>query len=278
MYKTKLCLGTSGQFGTDIEQQIKLFSEIGFDGFFVNWERNLDIRHIKEYADSLGMLFQSIHAPFVKSDRMWEKGTESEEAIRELLECLKDCEENDVPIMVCHAIIGFDKHTPNECGINNYRIIVEKAKEAGVKIAFENTEGEEYLDALMTAFSDYDNVGFCWDTGHEMCYNKSRDMMKSYGDRIICTHLNDNMGIRDFGGEITFLDDLHLLPYDGAADWSDIAERLKKYGFTDVLTFELNKQSKPNRHENDIYDRMPLEEYICEAYKRACRFAMMVNK
>lgn len=103
-------------------------------------------------------------------------------------------------------------------------------------------------------------------------------MMKSYGDRIICTHLNDNLGIKDFGGEITFLDDLHLLPYDGAADWNDITERLKKYGFTDVLTFELNKQSKPNRHENDIYDRMPLEEYICEAYKRACRFAMMVNK
>ena len=83
------------------------------------------------------------------------------------------------------------------------------AKERGVKVAFENTEGEEYLEALMDNFKDDDTVGFCWDTGHEMCYNHSQDMLAKYGDRLIATHINDNLGISDYDGKITWLDDLH---------------------------------------------------------------------
>lgn len=273
MYKTRLCLGANVQYGIPETEQIKLFCETGFDAFFLVWEKGLNVRKIKEYADGLGMICQSIHAPFVRSADMWEEGERAETAVAELLECLDDCAKNDVPIMVCHAIIGFDKHSPNRRGIENYRKIVEKAKDCGVKIAFENTEGEEYLEALMKAFSEYDNVGFCWDTGHELCYNHSRDMMGLYGDRLICTHLNDNLGIKDFGGEIIWTDDLHLLPFDGIADWRGIAERLNKYNYNGILTFELNKLGKPNRHENDVYEKMDIEVYVAEAYKRACRVA-----
>jgi hypothetical protein len=39
------------------------------------------------------------------------------------------------------------------------------------------------------------------------------------------------------------------------------------------MTFELNLNSKPDRHENDIYRRMTIEEYVAESYKRACRLA-----
>ena len=53
----------------------------------------------------------------------------------------------------------------------------------------------------------------------------------------------------------------------------ELAHRLNKCGYNDILTFELNNKSKPNRHENDKYDRMPIEEYIAECYIRACRFA-----
>lgn len=275
MYKTLLCLGTSEQYGIGICEQIKLFRDTGFEGYFVNWSPETDISAIRSYGDSLGMIFQSIHAPFGRAYDMWCEGEESEHAVSELLDCLDDCAENDVPVMVCHAIIGFDKHEPNEVGINNYRRIVERARELGVKIAFENTEGEEYLAALMNAFSDYENVGFCWDTGHEMCYNHSRDMMSLYGDRIICTHLNDNLGIKRYDGETIWTDDLHLLPFDGIGDWRDIVGRLNRYGYDGILTFELNKLGKPDRHENDIYADMSIERYVAQAYCRACKVATL---
>ena len=130
----------------------------------------------------------------------------------------------------------------------------------------------------MSAFSDRRHVGFCWDSGHELCYNAGRDMLALYGDRLFCTHLNDNLGIRDYTGRITFLDDLHLLPFDGIADWSGIARRLNYHGFSDILTFELNTESKPGRHENDYYGRMTPVEYVTEAYKRACRVAALMER
>lgn len=152
---------------------------------------------------------------------------------------------------------------------------MKEAERLGVKVAFENTEGEEYLTAVMERFKDSPAVGFCWDTGHEMCYNRSKDMLSLYGDNLIATHLNDNLGIRDFDGNITWIDDLHLLPFDGIADWQRIAKRLDNCGYNGVLTFELNRYSKPDRHENDAYTDMPIERYLTLAYMRACRVATL---
>lgn len=55
-------------------------------------------------------------------------------------------------------------------------------------------------------------------------------------------------------------DDLHLLPFDGVADWDDIARRLNKYNYDDILTFELTTISKKDRYENDIYKEMPIHK------------------
>lgn len=275
MYKTKLCLGVSNSFQTPVKEQIKLIKDAKFDAFFIDWTPKTVLKDIKEYADSLEIEIQSVHAPFEKSADMWTDGDAADAAVDELISCVGDCAEIGVPIVVCHAIIGFDKFTPNNAGVVNFRKVVEFAKEKGVKIAFENTEGEMYLEKLMNSFKDYDNVGFCWDSGHEQCYNFSQDMLAKYGSRLIATHLNDNLGISFSDGKTFWTDDLHLLPFDGIIDWKDAADRLNKCGYNDILTFELSKQSKPERHENDKYAKMPIEEYIAEVYNRACRFAFL---
>ena len=97
-----------------------------------------------------------------------------------------------------------------------------------------------------------------------------------YPGRLLCTHINDNLGIRDWGGSITWHDDLHLLPFDGIGDWEGIAARLKD--FDGPLTFELGVFPKPNRHENDKYVRLSPEEYLAEAYARACRVAVLAER
>lgn len=272
MWKHKLCLGTNDQFDCDDITQIRLFHKIGFDGFFADWSTAEDMRLQRAEADALGMLFQSVHAPFYRMKEMWEDG---DGATAELIDCLHACADNRVPIMVAHVFIGFEDHTPNEKGLENFGKVVREAERCGVKIAFENTEGEEYLAAVMERFADSKAVGFCWDTGHEMCYNRSKDMTALYGDRLLATHLNDNLGIRDFGGTITYIDDLHLLPFDGIADWQHIVDRLDRCGFEGPLTFELNRLSKPDRHENDFYRDMPLENYLTLAFMRACRVAAL---
>jgi len=275
MYKARLCLGLSGSFKISGEEQIRLFKKSGFDGFFSEYHES-DIYKYREIADEIGMIYQSIHAPYLKAADMWRDDEKAEVAVNELLGCVRGCAKVKVPIVVIHTYIGFDtKERPNQVGIENFRRVVAEAEKLNVKIAFENTEGDEFLDALMKAFKNYDNVGFCWDSGHELCYNHGKDMLKLYGDKLIATHLNDNLGISDYNGRIIWTDDLHLLPFDGISDWNNVCRRLNNCGYDDILTFELGKTSKPDRHENDKYKNMEIEEYLAEAYCRACRVAAL---
>jgi len=275
MHNALLCLGTGYFEGLSEPEQIRLFKKIGFEGFFSNWAAGKEMDEIAKTAKEQNMIFQSIHAPFTKMADIWTDTPAADAAVEELIECVQVCARYDVPIMVVHAFIGFEDHSPNEHGLRNFGKVVEQAKRLSVKVAFENTEGEEYLEALMTHFADCENVGFCWDTGHEMCYNYSKDMMALYGDRLLCTHLNDNLGIRDYKGEITWIDDLHLLPFDGIADWQDITARMNRHRYDGILTFELSTGSKPGRHENDCYSYMKVTDYLTEVYKRACRVAAL---
>ncbi len=278
MWKTKLCINVFPTLKLSTEEQITLLKQIGFDGFFIVWEPGVDVEEIRDHADKSGMLFQSIHARWGMTADMWAEGPKAEAGVAELCACLEDCAKARVPIMVCHCYIGFDYAEPTQAGLENYGRVVRRAKELGVKIAFENCEQEQFLAVLMEAFKDEAHVGFCWDTGHEMCYNHSRDMLALYGERLLCTHINDNLGIRDFDGSITWIDDLHLLPFDGIADWEGIARRLNDCGYGEVLTFELGLDSKPGRHENDVYANMDPVQYLTEAYKRACRVASLKER
>ena len=271
----RLCLGLVDGIGLTDREQIALLKKIGFDGFFCGWAPGYDLSEMRRAAEEEGMIFQSVHAPFSKMAAMWKERAETEEAVQELIDCVRACAENGVDLMVAHPFIGFEDHEPTEFGLANYGKVVREAANLGVKVAFENVEGEEYLFALMDAFRDEPNVGFCWDTGHQMCYNPGTDMMARYGDRLMGTHLNDNLGVRDEGGVITWLDDLHLLPFDGIADWKEIVSKISRSGFSGPLTFELGVISKPDRHENDPYRKMDAVDYLHEVYKRACRVGAM---
>lgn len=284
MWKQKLGLGLSDSFGLGVAEQIRKIAAAGYDAFFTDDQSGMqaaaDTAEIAKIGRESGLIYQSVHAPFLKSADMWH-GDKSQgaAAVKDLTDCIARCAKAEVPIMIVHTFIGFDDgRCPNDRGIERYGEAVRAAEHAGVKIAFENTEGEEYLFALMEAFKNEKSVGFCWDSGHEMCYNHSADLLDRFGDRLIATHINDNLGIKDFAGKTTFLDDLHLLPFDGIADWDYNAARLKKCGCPDVLTFELTRASKPDRHENDIYSKMSIDEYLTESFKRACKVAAKITK
>lgn len=278
MWKQKLGMSVGPAFGAP-ETVIPLVADSGFDAVSPEWVEDGGIEACAAAAKAAGLTLQSVHAPFGLMNRVWEQDPEAAKApVEQLLHCLEDCAGWEVPVMVAHAFIGFRDHTPTRVGLDRMETVVHRAEALGVRIAFENTEGEEYLDALMDAFRDRRAVGYCWDSGHELCYNRSRDLLGDYGDRLAMTHLNDNLGISDFGGEITWLDDLHLLPFDGITDWDEAARRLSRCAEQEILNFELTRLSKPGRHDNDGYGRLSLPEYLAECRKRACRVAEKVRR
>ncbi len=280
MFKQKLCLALCNGYGIAYDDQIKLFKSAGFEGCAIDLsDRNADAYKIAETAKEEEMIISYLHAPFNKSDDMWMDGEIGDVALAELIDNLEICSRLEIPAMVAHTFIGFDSdNIPTQIGLERYGALAVRANELGVKLALENTEGEEYLSALMKGLSDIPSVSFCWDTGHELCYNYGKDMTALYGDKLAVTHINDNLGIRDYDGNITYIDDLHLLPFDGITDWNSVAERLVRCGFDGPISFELSIKSKPGRHENDKYAAMPIESFVAEAYIRACRFANLVIK
>ncbi|MDD6276432.1 MAG: sugar phosphate isomerase/epimerase [Clostridia bacterium] len=250
MWKQKIGISLDNNYSLPTTEVVRIIAAAGFDAISPVWAENEPLDNIISAARSSGMIIQSLHAPFGKSNLMWDGDSEkSRQAKSELLSALEDCHRFDIPLLVMHTWIGFDySFGETKYGFENYGEIIDKAEKYGIKIAFENTEGEEYLFALEEHFSDCENVGFCWDSGHEMCYNHSDDLLAKLGDRLLITHLNDNLGISRYDGKTFWTDDLHLLPYDGIADWDYNIDRLKKAKELDILNFELSIESKPNRH------------------------------
>ena len=280
MYKQKIGISIGNAYAVSMDEVLQIIKNTGFDAISPIWKSREALLEIVHTAKNLGLEIQSLHAPFTKAADMWsDKGDICGPVKDELLKNIDFCSECQIQVLVVHVWIGFDyKFEKDSLYYDNFDEIVRYAKEQNVKIAFENTEGEEYLYALMEHFENDDTVGFCWDSGHEMCYNRSSDLLGKFGDRLIMTHLNDNLGISRFDGKIFWTDDLHLLPFDGIADWNDNVLRLQKSRYMPILNFELGIQSKPNRHENDVYMQMPLDLYFAEAYKRACKIAYNYSK
>ena len=275
---TKLVLGTGLGFSeVPVTEQIKKIKKAGWDGVFVGiWKEDLSLREFAETAKAEGLFIQSVHAPFNKAAVLWDEGEDGDIEVERQIRVLRETSEIGVDLVIMHAIIGMEKNTPTALGVERYRKIAEAARELGVRIAIENTEGEMYLEALMEGLKDYANVGFCIDTGHEMCYNGCKDLITKYGDRLIATHLNDNMG--QTGEELTWYDDSHLLPFDGKADWEMIAKRLKNVGFNGPLTFELGSKNTPGRHVSDIYADLDFDGFVSLALERAKKFSALMDK
>ena len=268
MSTQKLGLATMG-CGLDDIEQIRIMKSVGFDAFFTGWNPE-KTEEIANEAARLGLVQQSIHSPFSGNYRvryLWEGGEQGDFVRDALIDCVKDCARFDIPVMVIHPYIGFHDHTPTEVGLDNYARVIEAANKLGVKLGFENVEGEEYLAALMERFWNEPSLGFCLDTGHEMCYNRHKDMLALYGEKLCHTHFNDNLGVR--GEEITFYDDLHLMPTDGIADWHNIMERIRKTGYNDILMSELSYADKPGKNGVEHkYTEMSVEEFMAAAYEK----------
>ncbi|MBO5935344.1 MAG: sugar phosphate isomerase/epimerase [Clostridia bacterium] len=277
MNSKNICINVGMNADVSEFDQIEIIKAAGFDGVFFDWERTVDRKREITKAINLGLELQSFHAPFYGMDDIFHADdTLSDKMLNDIIGTIDCASEYGTNLIICHAIIGMDNHSPNDLGIKRLERVIEYAEKKKIRIAFENTEGIEYLQKILDAYGELPHIGFCFDSGHELCYNGAEDTLAKFGKYLFSTHLNDNMG--QTGDEITFYDDSHLLPFDhGVADWNGIAERLHRCNFNGPLTFELVCKNRPERNVSDRYEKMTFEEYINEAFERADRFRKLYN-
>ena len=272
----KLGINAEAYSKATIEENIPAIANAGFDAFFTEWTLDAPIKEWAKIGEKNGLIYQSIHAPFKYVNQIWYGSDAGKEYVELLKKCVDDCVSVNVPLMIIHPFIGFKEHEPTEIGLEFYGKIIDHAEKKGILLGFENVEGEEYLAAIMERYRDNSTVRFCWDTGHEQCYNLGKDMMALYGDRLAGTHFNDNKGCID-KNDITWKDDLHLFPFDGIVDWQGVMDRIHRNGYEGILTFELTLRAKPDRDTSlhDFYATMSNKEFYREVYNRAKRIAAL---
>jgi sugar phosphate isomerase/epimerase len=259
------------QYDRPLTQVIPLLHRAGFCAVSPIWSPELDLAAVVACTKAERMAIQSVHAPHKGIPLLWEPEHPQAAAVQaHILRCLDDCARYQIPIMVLHGWQGLRYTFPKEpLDFRFFDRMVQYAQHRGVSVALENLEGEEYLEALMTRYRDLPHIGFCWDSGHDHCYPHRTDFLQAFGHRLIMTHLNDNLGVRNPSGIPSGDDDLHFLPYDGNLDWAHILGRLKDAPRQDILNFEFKTLSHSTAPRDLRYANMPLEAFLAEAGRRA---------
>lgn len=201
-------------------------------------------RYLRDYCDTIGVAVDQTHAPYelqnLSAAQLREQLVRSVEISRIL----------GAKTVVVHADTYYDKEyrfdfdtvlqTVYEC----YAPMVEAAEKADVRIAMETlfedrapqgkrarfTSLVEELTAIVGKFNT-SAVGICWDFGHAgVVYGNGQfEKLRNVGDKVIATHVHDNMISRD----------LHMFPYSGQTDWETALRTLGEIGYTGSFTFEL---------------------------------------
>ena len=275
-----LIFGTGKEFGEKQADAFPMLLQAGFDGAFTyGYEER--IGEFAKCLKDLGMIYQSVHGEYFGLSALWNPDSDACDRLMEkLLFTVEQCARYEVPIMVVHAVTDLDlcPEHPNQLGIERFDRIVRRAKETGVKVAFENTDSTEYVEVLLNAFPDEKSVGFCWDSGHENAYTYPDDVLERCGSRLIATHLHDNLGkILTADGNVDWRGDLHRLPFDGAINWEEKAKKLIETGFRGPLTFELLRTPVRDQPRTPYQD-MPMGSYLALAYEHADRLRALVEK
>ncbi|MBR2936927.1 MAG: sugar phosphate isomerase/epimerase [Oscillospiraceae bacterium] len=268
------------QYSLPIAKVIALLAASGFSAVSPVWSPELDLRHLAACTHAHGMTIQSLHAPRKGIPLLWQPDAPLSSQVEDsILRSINACGQFHIPILVVHGWQGLNYAFPETAlDFRAFDRIVSYAEQKGVSIAFENLEGEEYLDALLARYRDCAYVGFCWDSGHDHCYPHKADFLQRFGDRLIMTHLNDNRGLRDPSGIPSGKDDLHFLPFDGNIDWDLAIGRLKSAAKQETLNFEIKLQSKSENPEDWIYRQLSLEQFFQKAGQHARRIGQMYGE
>ena len=263
-----LCIFNWFKDKLSLTERHRLIRQSGFDGVMLLWSDEYDsnYRDFPSLSRKAGLIVENIHLPFKNMNHLWEDNLDGEELTKIFLQNIDDCAEHEIPTVVMHSSYG-EASPVNEIGLKRFDKLIERAEQRNVNIALENMcEASQLLQtAELLEYCDSPYLGFCFDSGHHNIRKSQKpecDLLTRFGHRLKALHLHDNNGITTGKYE----DDMHLLPFDGNIDWSEIMKKIKDSGYSGAITLEA---------VNIRYEDISVEEFLCEAYKRAKKLEML---
>ncbi|MBE6605258.1 MAG: sugar phosphate isomerase/epimerase [Ruminococcaceae bacterium] len=248
--------------GLSAKEAAKTIKSVGFTKILLDSTTPEKMKDTAEAVLNAGLTFDQLHAPFNTINNMWLDNAAAEDTYRDLTDSIDCCVAFGAPTVVIHLSSGGNPPTITDIGRARYTRLVEYAAQRNINIAFEN---QKYIYNIAWALHDFkkaDNVGFCWDTGHQLCATPDIEFMTLFGDKLICTHLEDNNAV--------FWEDLHILPFDGKFDFNRGVELMKRYNYQGCLTLEVWQNPA-------FYKDYTPEAFLKRAFDAANRIRTMMD-
>lgn len=246
-------------FKENYKDRAKKIKKAGFDCVIANADKkfinqNGSIREqIKSFKKN-GLKVSSLHMKYNQSDlpNFFCDNKIGKKLEKNLISDVKVAHKYGFKCVVVH-LCG----KPSSIGIERLNRVLKVCEKLDVPLAIENIdEREPFIYAFENIKNKY--LRFCYDVGHNHCFDPSFDYLEKYGDKLICLHLHDNKGDKDS----------HTLNKYGNIDWEEIAKKLAKC--PDVnLDYELLLVYKGEESEIETLN-------IC--YKQACELDTMITK
>lgn len=266
--------GCVRRLGVNIEDEFKMLKEAGFTCYDTGAYRTEDIAHAVDFGNKIGLRIESIHGPFMTRDLycndVWKSGTKGDQMVKLYKIAIDAAADVNAPNVVIHFHANYDSPQINDLGLARFDDVVEYAISKGVTLAFENLVRIGALAYAADRYEKIPNVRFCYDFGHAHCYPgyqnaPTLDVLDIMTDRVVTTHLHDNMGYTGTRIEKPKKDpDYHMLPFDGNCDYAKVMKKMDEYGYRGALVLELGSGVRPE---------MSAEDFIHLAYERIKRVA-----
>ena len=229
---------------------VRMMKDVGFQGLAISWEQGNEAymgvngREQAQLAEKYGLIMEQTHLTCNHNGDLWFDDTRGDAVEEMTIKELHEIAALGIPVAVTHLTYGPGYGPANPVGIQRLLRIGDAAGKLGVRVALENTSDTPHLTYALDAI-DHEYIGFCLDTGHQIAYTPHINYLSLYADRLFAMHLHDN----DAAG------DLHMIPFDGNADWERFAAGMRKTEYAyKYLTLE------PGSFNYWPYFPLPLEE------------------
>jgi len=145
----------------------------------------------------------------------------------------------------------------SKIGEKRLKKILDFCKKQNVFLAVENINNQVIFEEIFKRIN-HDYLKFCYDSGHNHCFDNDFDYLTKYGDKLVALHLHDGMEKKHE----------HTLNRFGTIDWDNIAFKLAKLPPVN-LDYELLMISKHN---------VSAEQTLKEGYQQGKELEKMIEK
>ncbi len=241
---------SSALFSPDtMEGKLQECSNAGFKCIELGIGKSVDgldeyVERILKESKEANISIWSIHLPFGNDYDISEidKGKRSR-AVDELCKLIDAASPLRPEVAVIHGsyepIAPEDREDKILACIGSLKILVEKCREYGMKLAIEclpRTCIGNCSSEMLRILEEVDGLYICFDTNH-LTIEKPTDFIKNVGKYIITTHVSDYDGI----------DERHWLPGKGCIQWHDILSNLEAVGYEGPILFEVTNKAEQER-------------------------------